>query len=105
MTRLLSFCLILIAAASHAEQPADQAAQLLKAAAQLLGVGGDARSPAAAGPWEAVHAVEGDGLMLRGVAPEVCSAAEIQAARTEVRLQASCHRDGAASTLIVFVAQ
>ena len=105
MTRLLSFCLILIAAASYAGQPADEAAQLLKAAAQLLGVGGDARSPAAAGAWEAVHAVEGDGLMLRGVAPEVCAAAEIQAARTELRLQASCHRDGAASTLIVFVAQ
>jgi len=105
MIRFPLACLVLIAAASHAAQPADEAAQLLKAAAQLLGVGGDARSPAAAGPWEAVHAVEGDGLMLHDVAPEVCAAAEIQAARAEVRLQASCHRDGAASTLIVFIAQ
>jgi hypothetical protein len=71
----------------------------------LLGVGGDAGSPAGAGHWEAVHAVEGDGLMLRGVAPEVCAQAEIQSVRAEVRLQASCHRDAAVSTLIIFLAQ
>ena len=103
MIRLLPACLLLAAFASSAAQPAEEAAELLKEAAHLLGVGAESRPPA--GGWEAVHAVEGDGLMLHGVAPEVCAAAEVQSARTEVRLQASCHRDGAMSTLIIFIAQ
>ena len=103
--RLLAAFLVVAAAtalAGAAEQPADEAARLLKAAAHQLGLGSDPGAPA---KWEAVHAVEGDGLMLRGVPPEVCAAAESQSARTQVRLQAGCHRQGADSILIIFVAQ
>jgi len=103
--RLLAAFLVLAAAtafAGAAEQPTDEAARLLRAAAHQLGLGGEAGPPA---KWEAVHAVEGDGLMLRRVPLDVCSAAESQSARTQVRLQAGCHRDGADSILIVFVAQ
>jgi len=78
--------------------------RLLTDAAHLLGVGA-AKEAKPAEHWETLHAVEGDGLMLRGVEPETCAAAENQAARTDVRLQASCHRDGTTSTLIIFIAQ
>ncbi len=90
-----------------APSPLKEGEALLETAALLLGIGGDGgRAPATvAGQWEAIHAVEGDGLMRRGVAPEVCAAAESQASRGAVRLLVSCHRDGPASTLIVFLSQ
>lgn len=106
---LFSYALVLFAVSAAGQDPAATAAgeRLLATAAHMLGVERDAgKGPTTvAGQWEAIHAVEGDGLMQRGVAPEICAAAEAQASRVAVRLLVSCHRDGDASTLIVFVPQ
>jgi hypothetical protein len=103
-TRWLLPYLIAIAVTAYAG-PTDDAAQLLKTATYLLGLGDKNDAPADTGQWQAIHAVEGDGLMRHGVPPEVCAEVEAQSARTAARLQTSCHRDGATSTLIVFTAQ
>jgi hypothetical protein len=94
------------AAAADDRAAAAEGERLVATAARLLGVAENGeRTSVAIGAWEPVHAVEGDGLMLRGVDPDICAAAAIQSARAKVRLQSSCHRDGDSSTLIVFVAQ
>ena len=108
---LFSCALALFAVSAAGQEPAPatkaEGERLLATATHLLGIERDeGKGPTTvAGQWEAIHAVEGDGLMQRGIAPEICAAAEAQASRAAIRLLVSCHRDGAASTLIVFVPQ